>query len=236
MISVVVPARNEAASVGAVVRELQAALQGEAFELLVVDDGSTDATAEEARRAGAQVMPGPRVGYGAAVLAGAQAARGEWLAIVDADGSYPVDALPALLAAVRAGAAQAIGARPAFGPAEPFARSLLKAWARGIVRVGTGLSLPDLNSGLRVVRLSLLRELAPGLPQRFSLTTTLTLALAARGERQSFLPIAYRPRAGRSKWRAVRDTLLFFRTVARGIVVIRAARRQPARVVAPRSV
>ncbi len=232
MICVVVPARNEAASVAAVVREVRAALADEAHEILVVDDGSTDATAAEARQAGARVVQGPGLGYGAAILAGVAQARGEWLGIIDADGSYPAEALPALLALARAGAAQAIGARPAFPAVEPLARSLLKLVARAFVHAATGLRLPDLNSGLRVVRLSLVRELAPKLPQRFSLTTTLTLLLAARGVRQSFLSIEYRPRAGRSKWRALRDTALFFRTVARGVREIRAA-RHPAALALP---
>jgi len=224
MISVVVPARDEAASVAAVVASIRAVLHDTPHEVLVVDDGSRDGTGAAALAAGARVVAGPGRGYGAAVLAGVAEAEGEQLGLVDADGSYPVDALPALLHEVRAGAAQAVGARPAFGAAESPARSAIKALSRGLLRVTTGLALPDLNSGLRVVRTSLLRELAPTLPERFSLTTTLTLALAARGERQYFLPIDYRPRSGRSKWRALRDTALYLRTVLRGIRAIRAAR------------
>jgi glycosyltransferase involved in cell wall biosynthesis len=164
------------------------------------------------------------VGYGAAIKAGAVQARGSLLALIDADGTYPESALPALVAAVRGGARQAIGARPKLGDSEPFARSAVKALFRGAVRWVGGFEAPDLNSGLRVLRTADLLSLAPVLPDRFSLTTTLTLALAAAGDPIVFLPIAYHARVGRSKWRPVRDTWLMGRTVARGIGWLRAGR------------
>ena len=85
------------------------------------------------------------------------------------------------------------------------------------VRWAGGLAVPDLNSGLRVLRRRDLLALAPLLPDRFSLTTTLTLALAAEGDAPVFLPITYMPRCGRSKWLPIRDTWLMGRTVWRGI-------------------
>ena len=92
------------------------------------------------------------------------------------------------------------------------------------MRWAGGFSAPDLNSGLRVLRTADLLALAPVLPDRFSLTTTLTLALAAAGDPIVFLPIVYRAREGRSKWRPVRDTWRMGRTVARGIGWLRAGR------------
>ncbi|HWV37048.1 MAG TPA: glycosyltransferase family 2 protein [Vulgatibacter sp.] len=224
MISVVIPARDEAASVARVIADVRSALREETTEILVVDDGSTDGTGRLAAEAGAVVIRLEGRGYGAAVKVGARAARHPYLALVDADGSYPVAFLPALLAAVRGGARQAIGARPAFGPAEPLARSVVKAGYRLAVRWAGALSVPDLNSGLRVLRRRDLLALAPVLPDRFSLTTTLTLALSAEGDQATFLPIPYRRRAGRSKWLPVRDTWLMGRTVWRGIGWLRAGR------------
>lgn len=217
MISVVIPARDEIDSVAGVVRAVAAALAAEAHEVLVVDDGSGDGTGAAAADAGARVLRTEGVGYGAAIKRAAQVARGDLLAIIDADGSYPPEALPVLAAAVRAGARQAIGARPAMGGAESFSRSAIKAAFRFVVLAGAGVAVPDLNSGLRVLRTADLRAMAPILPDRFSLTTTLTLALAAEGDEPVFLPIDYHPRAGRSKWRPLRDTWLMGRTVLRGI-------------------
>lgn len=217
MISVVIPARDEVRSIAAVVRRVGEALAGEAHEILVVDDGSQDGTGEAAREAGARVLTLSGVGYGAAIKAAAVQVRGPLLAIIDADGTYPEESLPLLVNAVRNGARQAIGARPKHGGAEPFARSAVKALFRGAVKHLGGFEAPDLNSGLRVMRTADVRALAPILPDRFSLTTTLTLALAAAGDPIVFLPIAYHAREGRSKWRPVRDTWLMGRTVLRGI-------------------
>ncbi len=224
MISVVIPARDEVGAIAGVVRRVGEALAAEPHEILVVDDGSRDGTGAVAREAGARVLTLAGVGYGAAIKAGAAQARGSLLAIIDADGTYPEASLPALVAAVRSGARQAIGARPKLGAAEPFARSAVKALFRGAVRWVGGFEAPDLNSGLRVLRTADLLSLAPVLPDRFSLTTTLTLALAAAGDPIVFLPIAYHARVGRSKWRPVRDTWLMGRTVARGIGWLRAGR------------
>jgi glycosyltransferase involved in cell wall biosynthesis len=224
MISVVIPARDEVGAIAEVVRRVDVALAGEEHELLVVDDGSRDGTGAVAREAGARVLTLKGVGYGAAIKAGAAQARGSLLALIDADGTYPESALPSLVAAVRSGARQAIGARPKLGASEPFARSAVKALFRGAVRWVGGFEAPDLNSGLRVLRTADLLALAPVLPDRFSLTTTLTLALAAAGDPIVFLPIAYHARVGRSKWRPVRDTWLMGRTVARGIGWLRAGR------------
>jgi glycosyltransferase involved in cell wall biosynthesis len=229
MISVVIPARDEVRAVGGVVRRVGEALAHEAHEILVVDDGSRDGTAAAARAAGARVLCGAGAGYGAAIKVGLRAAGGAWLALIDADGSYPEAALPGLVAAVRAGARQAIGARPGFGPGESWARSAVKALFRLAVRWGGGFEAADLNSGLRVLRTEDLRALAPLLPDRFSLTTTLTLALAASGGATVFVPIAYRARVGRSKWRPVRDTWRMGRVVARGIGWLRTGRAPDAR-------
>ncbi|WP_373048176.1 glycosyltransferase family 2 protein [Vulgatibacter sp.] len=232
MISVVIPARDEVASVAEVVAAVRAVLAAEAHEVVVVDDGSSDGTGAAAAGAGARVLRTEGIGYGAAIKRGAQVARGELLAILDADGTYPAEALPPLVAAVRGGARQAIGARPAVGAAEPFLRSAIKGAFRLAVRIGAGVAVPDLNSGLRVLRTADLLALAPILPDRFSLTTTLTLGLAAEGDAPLFLPITYHRRSGHSKWRPVRDTWLMGRTVLRGIGWLRrghAPRALPAR-------
>ncbi|MBI3183297.1 MAG: glycosyltransferase family 2 protein [Myxococcales bacterium] len=221
MISVLVPARDEASSIAAVVAAVARALSGERFEVLVIDDGSIDGTGEAARSAGAAVLRLGGLGYGASIKAGARMARGRLLVLIDGDGSYPEEAIPSLLAAVRTGARQAIGARPAINDAEGLSRIGLKAAFRAAVQLFAGVAVPDLNSGLRVLYASDLRAMEAHLPDRFSLTTTLTLGLAALGDSIAFVPISYRRRTGRSKWRVWADTWLMARAVARGIHWIR---------------
>jgi hypothetical protein len=95
---------------------------------------------------------------------------------------------------------------------------------RSAVHALGGLAVPDLNSGLRVLYRADVLRLESMLPDRFSLSTTLTLALSAEGAAPAFVAIEYAPRVGRSKWRAMSDTWRMARTVARGIVWLRRAR------------
>jgi glycosyltransferase involved in cell wall biosynthesis len=236
VITLLIPARDEATAIAGVVRRAGDVLAGEEHEVLVVDDGSRDGTGERAREAGARVLALSGLGYGAAVKAGARVAQGGLLVLLDGDGSYPEAAIPALLAAVRRGARQAIGARPPFSRAESLLRSVMKAAFRWAVRRLGGLAVPDLNSGLRVVRRADVLRLEAALPDRFSLSTTLTLALAAEGEAPAFVAIDYAPRMGRSKWRAIRDTWLMARTVTRAILWLRNARSRRVSVAVEASV
>jgi hypothetical protein len=180
--------------------------------------------------AGATVLRREGGGYGAAIKLAARHARGELLALIDADGSYPEAVLPDLVEQVRRGARQAIGARPGFSGAESRARSAVKALFRtAVARLG-GFVAPDLNSGLRVLRTADVLRLSPLLPDRFSASTTLTLRLASEGHRVVFVPIEYLPRGGRSKWRPVRDTWRMGRVVLRGIGWLRVARSRKTRL------
>jgi len=188
----------------------------EAHEIIVVDDGSRDGTpALLAARAGIRVVRHDRTcGYGAALKTGIRAARHPWIVVIDADGTYPASAVPRLLD-VRASSNLIVGARIGRKTHESWPRALVKETFRVFAESVTGASIPDLNSGLRVFRRELAERYFDLLPDRFSFTTTITVAAIADGFAVHFTPIEYLPRVGRSKVRPIRDTARIGRQLLR---------------------
>jgi glycosyltransferase involved in cell wall biosynthesis len=202
-VSVVIPAFNEEGGIGATVRAVREAIAatGRAHEIVVVDDGSADLTAERAVAEGASVVAVPENGgYGAALKRGIRQARYETIVIIDADGTYPADAIPALLA--HAGRYDmVVGARVGPGVAIPMERRPAKAFLGWLASYLAGRAIPDLNSGLRVMRRDLVQRFEHLLPPGFSFTSTITLAALCTDALVYYHPIEYRARIGRSKIR-----------------------------------
>lgn len=219
-LSVIVPCLNEREAVLDTLRQIRKCLAGRDYEILAVDDGSTDGTLElleeEARRhREIHVLTHRRThGYGAALKSGLRSARGELVAITDADGTYPIGQLPKLVEAC-AEQDMVVGARTGTNVHYPWIRRipkiLLKHWAQWLTRR----SIPDINSGLRVFRRSVAERFLPLLPDGFSFTLTITLCMLRNDYRVDFLPIDYAPRIGRSKIRPIADTATFFSLVLR---------------------
>lgn len=209
-LSVVVPALNEAAGIGPVLDRLVTELGalGAPHEIIVVDDGSDDGTGDIARqRDGVRVIRHPQnAGYGASVYDGVLAARYERIVITDADGTYPIETLPELLQWAR-DYDMVVGARTG----RAYRGSLFKFPARlafgALCSFVTGTAIPDVNSGLRVMRRDLVLAFSDPLSRGMSFTTTMTLALLSNGYFVKFVPISYHQRIGSSKVRYVRDTL-----------------------------
>jgi glycosyltransferase involved in cell wall biosynthesis len=197
------PALDEEAGVATAVTAVRSVLAraGIEHEMLVVDDGSTDATAAEAAKAGATVLSLPEQrGYGAALKTGIAAAKHDVIVIIDADCSYPAEALPGLLA--HSGRYDmVVGARIGPEVQEPGIRRPMKWFLRTLASYLAGRSIPDLNSGMRVLRRDLVERFAHVLPSGFSFTTSITLAAHCSGAMVRYEPIDYRRRVGRSKIR-----------------------------------
>jgi glycosyltransferase involved in cell wall biosynthesis len=217
-VSVIIPAFNEAGHVADEVREVQRALKdtGWSYEILVVDDGSTDGTAEAAATTGVRVLRRARNrGYGATLKLGVEAARHEWILITDADGTYPASAIPALLE-LAPSHEMVVGARTGQHVKIPLVRRPAKWFLRWLASYLAGERLPDINSGLRLMRKSLVQRYTHLLPDGFSFTTTITLAAACNGHPVAYHQINYHPRLGKSKIRprhAYDFTLLILRTI-----------------------
>ena len=231
-VSVVIPAFREREGLGLVLSELQAMAEGwdRPVEIVVVDDASDDGTAEVAVGSGVSgirlVRHDRNLGYGASLKTGIQAARFETIAIIDADGTYPAEAIPGLVESL-AGVDMVVGDRSGHPSAIPLVRRPAKAFLRALARYVTGISIPDLNSGLRVFRKSLVTQYLPILSERFSFTTTLTIAALCDGLSVVYCPIEYRRRVGRSKLVAW-DFFAFLSLVTRLSILFR-----PLRVFAP---
>lgn len=200
-VSVVIPAFDEAGAVAGQVEAIRRVLgmEGRPFEIIVVDDGSTDQTAAEALRAGARVIQHVQNrGYGASLKTGITAARYNTIVITDADGTYPPEQIPALVAQLET-ADMVVGARIGQNVHIPLIRRPAK-WILGQIAMHVaGRSIPDLNSGLRAFRRDCVQQYFPVLSNRFSFTTTVTLALLADDYRVEYVPIDYHKRIGTSK-------------------------------------
>jgi len=211
-VSVVIPAFNEADSIADLVTELRT---GDPWhEVVVIDDGSKDGTAERAAAAGARVIRHPyNKGNGAAIKTGIRQATGDYILIVDGDGQHnPGDArrLVALVGeydlviGARSSGTQATHARR-------YGNSALN-WLAGYL---TDREIPDLTSGFRCARREHLREFLHLLPNGFSTPTTTTLAFIKAGYNVTFEPIEARSRTGQSKIRLARDGTKFLMIILR---------------------
>jgi glycosyltransferase involved in cell wall biosynthesis len=214
--SVVIPAFDEAASIGAVVRDLAGAAPWR--EILVVDDGSSDDTAAQAAAAGARVLHHPyNKGNGAAVKTGIRHATGAFILIADGDGQHrPADAtrLVSHLGAYDL----VVGARSAQTHASA-SRRIGNALLNAIASFLTEQPIPDLTSGFRAARREPLLEFLHLLPNGFSTPTTTTLAFIKAGYSVRFEPVEAAQRAGASKIRLGSDGFHFFLILLKVITI-----------------
>ncbi len=210
-ISVIIPAFNEARAIADTVKRVRAVAetQGWTAEIIVVDDGSTDETGVKAAEAGARVLRHPtNGGYGHSLQDGIRAAVSPIVAITDADGTYPIEDLPVLAKkVVEEHFDMAVGARQGTEYRKGWWKYPARIAFRLLAEFVAGRSIPDINSGLRVMKRE---KLMPHLSRTclgFSFTTSITLIFFLNGHFISYTPIAYAARIGKSKVRHFHDTL-----------------------------
>lgn len=206
-VSIVLPAKNESASIGLVIKELKT-LYPEA-ELIVVDDGSEDNTGELAEQAGARVITNPySKGNGAAIKTGARASNGDVIVFMDADGQHQPKDIENLLQEIGAGYDLVVGARDSAGQANKardFGNGLYNRLSSWMV----GHTIEDLTSGMRAVRASLFKEILYLLPNGFSYPTTSTMAFFRAGHSVKYIPIEVKQRQGKSHINLLKDGTRF---------------------------
>lgn len=201
-VSVVIPACNEAGAIGAVISELGTAAPW--HEIIVVDDGSSDGTAEAAKSAGARVVTHPyNKGNGAAVKTGIRTATGEYILIIDGDGQHkPSDALALV---DKLGTYDLVVGARSSGTQAGSTRRTGNAMLNWLASFLTQHDIPDLTSGFRCARREYLLEFIHLLPNGFSTPTTTTMSFLRAGYNVAFHPIEARQRIGTSKIRLHRD-------------------------------
>lgn len=223
-LSLLVPVYNEEKSVKNTTEELCKILENrENIEIILIDDGSTDDTSrllQSVNVEGIKTLKHSRnKGYGAALKTGVRNSTNEYIAITDADGSYPNDRIPELFdKLVTEQGDMVIGARVGkivkIGIFRRFGKFLLRKLAEYLSEE----KILDLNSGLRIMRKELVLDAIKYLPNGFSFTTTLSLSFLANDYKIIYVPIDYYKRVGKSKIRPIHDTLNFVQLIVRTVM------------------
>jgi len=229
-VSVVLPAYNEREAIQGVLEEIVEAVSQEAirYEILVVDDASTDGTAELAEEFARTCWQCPirvircpeRRGAGAARKVGIRRSEGDIVVMLDADGTYPPESILKLLRYFPS-YDQVNGARTSEQGSLPWLRRPAKWLIRQLACYLTGHEIPDLNTGLKAFKREVMLEWLWVVPDGFSCVTTMTLAFLTNGYAVKYVPTDYRRRIGRSKFRPLKDTASYLATVLRMVLYFR---------------
>lgn len=234
LVSVILPVYNELNCVVQEIDRVHGGLRdsGLSYEVIVVDDGSSDGSWEAVRdRTDVRPIRHRRnLGSGAARKTGTLAARGEIVVWTDTDLTYPNDKIADLINDMGT-ADQIVGARTSEQGTMRLLRTPAKWFVRNLASYLSETTIPDLNSGFRAFRRSVALQYLNLLPRGFSCVSTITLAFLCNGYDVMYVPIEYRPRAGSSKFHPIRDAYLYLLQVLRMITYF-----NPIRVFLPVSV
>jgi glycosyltransferase involved in cell wall biosynthesis len=212
-VSVIIPACNEAETIGAVVSGIRSLYPD--FEIIVIDDGSQDETSSAALAAGAKVYAHPyNIGNGAAVKSGIRVAAGEFLVMMDADGQHDPAEIKKLLAELPE-YDMVVGARNHSGQAS-LGRALgnrIYSWFASYV---AKFPIQDLTSGFRAIKADLAKSFLYLLPNTYSYPTTITLGVLRSGRTLTYVPIEVNARRrGSSQIKLIKDGARFFMIIVR---------------------
>ncbi|MFH0798846.1 MAG: glycosyltransferase family 2 protein [Pseudomonadota bacterium] len=222
-VSVVIPALNEGPHIAEMLEKLKLAFDSSDIEaeLIVVDDGSADETARMSEEAGARVFRHPcNIGYGNSVKTGVANAKHEIIAMIDADGTYPVEVLPEMVQSLAdRNLDMLVGARQGKIYHGNIILRIARIFFRMLCESATGRSIPDVNSGMRVIRKDIFTDFWRVLCGGFSITTTITLVSLLSGRFVAHTPITYFARKGKSKIKFKRDVLWTLQLIVRAILL-----------------
>src|SRR5579859_325963 len=220
-LSIVIPAYNEEAGIADIARRVLATRDDlfsigiQQLELLIVDDGSRDHTAERAQAVdGVQLIRHPKnKGYGAALKTGFCKAQGDLIGFLDADGTYPPEHFPELCALAMNGTDLVIGSRMAGADSRmPVTRRIGNLFFAGLLSLVGRQHVSDSASGMRVFKREVLERMYP-LPDGLNLTPVMSTRAIHEGVKITEVPIPYSERLGRSKLSVIRDGSVFLHSI-----------------------
>ena len=208
MISVVIPAYNEEKTLKKTIEEIKKVFKKtKDYEIIVVDDCSSDNTKEVAMKCGVKVISNPNnMGYGFSLKRGISEAKYETIVITDADTTYPFDMVPEMLKKKEEGFDLVIGARTGKYYRQSIFKNFLRKLLKMLVEMVSGRKIKDINSGLRIFDKSTVVQYFPRLCNTFSFTTSQTLAYLMNNRFVTYVDITYRKREGKSKIKLIRDS------------------------------
>ena len=211
MLTIIIPVYNEAENITPVIEGVKR-IMGSDIELLLIDDGSTDSTAEIAHACGAKVISHPyNMGNGAAIKTGLRMAKGEVIITMDGDGQHDPADIPKLLEHIDR-YDMAVGARGWEGAVH---RNIANRIYNMLASYVTGMRVKDLTSGFRAIRNDVAKRYVYLLPNGFSYPTTITMALIKSGHSVKYVPIKAKKRTGKSNIRPFRDGMKFLSIIAK---------------------
>ena len=224
-LTIIIPVYNEPQAIKDCCQKLLDIMGKSKFDiqLIIVNDGSTDDTGNYLRTLSSDnilvLSHKQNIGYGGAIKTGIRSAKFDYVAISDADGTYPNHRIPEFFEEmIDKNFDMIVGSRTGGHVAIPLIRKPAKWILNQIANYLTGRRIPDLNSGLRIMKKDIVDKFNNILPSGFSFTTTITLAMLTTGMSVEFIPIDYHHRIGRSKIRPIYDTLNFLQLIIRTVL------------------
>lgn len=205
-VTIILPAYNEEQSIAATIKNIHQFYPD--FEILVIDDGSTDNTMKEAMDAGANVWPHPyNIGNGAAIKTGLRMASGEWIVMMDADGQHQPEDIARLLE-FKDKFDMVVGSRTKASDTK-FHRDIANSIYNWFASYVTKFKIQDLTSGFRLVNQKTVQKFIDLLPNTFSYPSTITMAYLRTGRSIKYVPIQTKARKGKSKIKLLQDGARF---------------------------
>lgn len=221
-ISIIIPVYNEEETICKVLQDIESYMKkyNGNYEIIAVDDASTDKSLEIVKKSNVKVKlleHSSNRGYGASLKTGIKSSSYDLLVIIDGDATYPCDKIEELVKYID-DFDMVVGARIGVDAKSSLIRKMGKWPIIKLAEYLTNIKIPDINSGFRVMKKNIVNEFMNILPEGFSFTTTITLAMLTNNYDVKYIPIPYQSRYGKSKFHPIKDTMNFIQLTVKTVM------------------